>query len=125
MLDREAPLVGLLLAAVGLYAVTAFSVVQKTQEIGIRMALGSRSTALVWMFVKRAALPVAFGMVVGLPGAFALGKLLQRFLIQTSPAQPIVFVGIALLLVAVSFAAALLSARRVSRLDPLTALRYE
>ena len=118
-------LVGLLLAAVGLYAVTAFSVVQKTQEIGIRMALGSRSTALVWMFVKRAALPVAFGMVVGLPGAFALGRLLQRFLIQTSPAQPIVFVGIALLLVAVSFAAALLSARRVSRLDPLTALRYE
>jgi putative ABC transport system permease protein len=117
--------VGLLLAAVGLYAVTAFSVVQRTHEIGVRMALGARSGAVVWLFVKRASLPVGFGIGVGLAGALALGKLLQRFLIQTSPADPTILVGIAMLLAAVSFAAAFIPARRATRFDPLAALRYE
>jgi putative ABC transport system permease protein len=116
---------GLLLAAVGLYAVTAFSVAQRTQEIGVRMALGARSGAVVWLFVKRASLPVGFGIGVGLAGALALGKLLQRFLIQTSPADPTILVGIAMLLAAVSFAAAFIPARRATRFDPLAALRYE
>jgi ABC-type lipoprotein release transport system permease subunit len=62
---------------------------------------------------------------VGLVGAFGLGKLLQRFLIQTSPTDPTILVGIAVLLAAVSFAAAFLPARRATRFDPLAALRYE
>jgi putative ABC transport system permease protein len=117
--------VGLLLVAVGLYAVTAFAVVQRTQEIGIRMALGARSSAVVWLFVARAALPVGLGIGVGLAGALAMGRLLQRFLIQTSPTDPTILVGIAVLLVAVSFAAAFFPARRATGLDPLAALRYE
>jgi predicted permease len=117
--------VGLLLAAVGLYAVTAFSVVQRTQEIGLRMALGARSGAVVWLFIRRASLPVGFGIGVGLAGALGLGKLLQRFLIQTSPTDPTILVGIAVLLAAVSFAAAFFPARRATRFDPVAALRYE
>ena len=117
--------VGLLLAAVGLYAVTSFSVVQRTQEIGVRMALGAPSGAVVWLFVKRVWLPVGFGIGVGLAGALALGKLLQRFLIQTSPTDPTILLGIAVLLAAVSIAAAFFPARRATRFDPLAALRYE
>jgi putative ABC transport system permease protein len=118
-------LVGLLLGAVGLYAVTAFAVVQRTQEIGVRMALGAQAGAVVWLFVTRAALPVGLGIGVGLAGALAIGRLLQRFLIQTSPTDPTILVGIALLLAAVSFAAAFFPARRATRFHPLAALRYE
>jgi len=118
-------LVGLLLGAVGLYAVTAFSVVQRTHEIGVRMALGARSNAVVWLFVKRAVLPVGFGIGAGLAGAWVIGRLLQRFLIQTSPTDSTVLVGIAALLVAVSCAACFFPARRATRVDPVTALRYE
>ena len=117
--------VGLLLGAVGLYAVTAFAVAQRTQEIGVRMALGARSGTVVWLFVRRAALPVGLGIGVGLAGALAIGRLLQRFLIQTSPTDPTILVGIAVLLAAVSFAAAFFPARRATGLDPLAALRYE
>ena len=101
--------VGLLLAAVGLYAVTAFSVVQRTHEIGVRMALGARSGAVVWLFVKRASLPVGCRHRCWTRGSVGLGRLLQRFLIQTSPTDPTVLVGIAVLLVAVSFGGCLLS----------------
>ncbi len=117
--------VGLLLGAVGLYAMTAFAVVQRTQEIGVRMALGAQAGAVVRLFVTRAALPVGLGIGVGLAGALAIGRLLQRFLIQTSPTDPTILVGIAVLLAAVSFAAAFLPARRATGLDPLAALRYE
>ncbi|MGE4055159.1 MAG: FtsX-like permease family protein, partial [Vicinamibacterales bacterium] len=117
--------VGLLLGAVGLYAVTAFAVVQRTKEIGVRMALGARANAVVWLFVRRAALPVGVGIGMGLAGALAIGRVLQRFLIQTSPTDPTVLVGISVLLAAVSFGAAFFPARRATALDPLAALRYE
>jgi ABC-type antimicrobial peptide transport system permease subunit len=89
------------------------------------MALGARAAAVVWLFVARAALPVGLGIGVGLAGALAIGRLLQRFLIQTSPTDPTILVAIAVLMAAVSLVAAFLPARRATGLDPLTALRYE
>jgi putative ABC transport system permease protein len=118
-------LVGLVLAAIALYGVTAFSVVQRTQEIGVRMALGARSGAIVWLFVKRVSLPVGLGLIVGLWGAFALGRLLQRFLVDTSATDPTIVGGLAVLLAIVAIAAAFLPARRATRFDPVAALRYE
>jgi putative ABC transport system permease protein len=115
----------LLLAAVGLYAVTAFSVVQRTREIGVRVALGARSGAVVWLFVKRVALPLGVATCVGLGGAWVAGRLLRRFLIQTSPTDPAVLVGVVALVSAVSFAAAFFPARRAAHVDPVAALRCE
>jgi putative ABC transport system permease protein len=117
--------VGLVLGAVGLYAVTAFAVVQRTQEIAIRMALGAQPGAVLWLFVARAGLPVAVGVGAGLAGALAIGRLLRRFLIQTSPADPTILVGIVVLVAVVYFAAVFFPARRATGFDPLAALRYE
>jgi ABC-type antimicrobial peptide transport system permease subunit len=117
--------VALALAAVGLYAVTAYAVVQRTQEIGVRMALGARAGAVVWLFVRRTILPLAIGLSLGLAGALGVGRLLRSYLIQTSPTDPMTLVGIAILLTAVSSAACFFPARRAARLDPVAALRCE
>jgi ABC-type antimicrobial peptide transport system permease subunit len=79
----------------------------------------------VWLFVKRASLPVGCGIGVGLAGALALGRLLQHFLIQTSPADPTTLVAIAALVAAVSAAACVFPVRRATRLNPLAALRHD
>jgi len=105
--------------------VTAFSVVERTQEIGIRLALGARPSAVVWLFVRRAGVPVGYGVAAGLVGALALGRLLQRFLVGTGPADPATLASIALLSCAVAVLACLLPARRAARLDPVIALRYD
>ena len=118
-------LVALALAAVGLYAVTAYGVAQRTQEIGIRMALGAQRGGVVWLFAKRTMLPLGIGLGTGLAGALGVGRLLQRFLIQTSSTDPATLAGIALLLVGVSAAACFFPVRRATRLDPVAALRYE
>ena len=117
--------IALALAAVGLYAVTAYAVVQRTHEIGVRMALGAQAGAVVWLFVKASLLPLGIGLGMGLAGALGVGRLLQSFLIQTSPTDAMTLVGIAVVLTAVSAAACVFPARRATRLDPVTALRYE
>jgi ABC-type antimicrobial peptide transport system permease subunit len=117
--------VALALAAVGLYAVTAYSVTQRTQEIGVRMALGAQAGAVGWLFAKRTMLPLGIGLVMGLVSALAMGRLLRAFLIQTSPTDATTLVGISVLLVGVVSAACFFPVRRATRLDPVAALRYE
>ncbi len=117
--------IALVLSAVGLYAITAYSVTQRTQEIGIRMALGAVPRQVQWLFVKRGLVQLAAGLAIGMMGAFGTGRLLQSILVQTSPSDPATLASIASLLIAVGMAACFFPARRATRLNPVAALRHE
>jgi predicted permease len=117
--------IALVLAAVGLYAVTAYSVAQRTQEIGIRMALGALPRSVMWLVLKRALVQLAIGLPIGLAGAYGVGQVLQSLLVQTSPSDPVILGSITAVLATVAVAACLWPARRAARLDPMLALRYE
>jgi putative ABC transport system permease protein len=117
--------IALILSAVGLYAITAYGVTQRTQEIGVRMALGARATQVWWLIARRGLGHLAIGMLIGMPGALAVGRLLQSLLVQTSPWDPTTLVGVAALLAAVAVAACYWPATRATRLDPVVALRHE
>jgi putative ABC transport system permease protein len=117
--------IALLLSAVGLYAVTAYAVTQRTAEIGVRMALGAQPKQLLWLVLRRALLQLAIGVPIGVAGTFAVGKLLESLLIQTSTRDPATIGSITALMIAVSIAACVWPARRAMQLDPVSALRYE
>ena len=117
--------IALVLSALGLYAVTAYSVSQRTAEIGVRMALGAQATQVMWLVLKRSLVHLAVGLPIGIAGAFGVGRLLQSLLVQTSARDPITLVGIALMMIGVSLAACFWPARRATRLDPVVALRYD
>jgi putative ABC transport system permease protein len=117
--------IALVLSAVGLYAVTAYSVSQRTQEIGVRMALGAQPRQVWWLILRRGLLQLAVGVVLGLAGAVGVGRLIQSMLVQTSPADSVTLASIVALLIVVGIAACLWPARQATRLDPAVALRYE
>jgi predicted permease len=117
--------IALVLAAVGLFAVTAYSVTQRTQEIGVRMALGAEAKQVSWLILRRGLAHLAFGLTLGLAGAFGVGRLLQSMLFQTGPADPLTLVAITLLLSIVAIAACLWPAWQAARLNPVNALRYD
>jgi predicted permease len=117
--------IALLLAAVGLYAVMAYSVTQRTREIGVRMVLGARPGEVVWLFLRRAFVLVAIGLTIGMGGAFGVGQLLQSILVQTNARDTKVLLSIGLLMAIVAITACVWPARRATRLNPVTALRYE
>ena len=120
-------LIALTLSAVGLYAVTAYAVSQRTQEIGIRMALGAQGNQVSWLFLRRSFVQLAIGLTLGVAGAFGVGQLFSstNLLIQTSSRDPITIGGIAVLLAVVAIAASVLPAKRATKLDPLLALRRD
>jgi putative ABC transport system permease protein len=117
--------IALVLSAVGLYAVTAYSVTQRTAEIGVRMALGAQATQVVWLILRRSLFQLAVALPIGVAGAFAVGRLLQSVLVKTTGRDALTIVTITLIMVGVSIAACVWPARRAMRLDPVSALRYE
>ena len=117
--------IALVLSAVGLYAVTAYSVTQRTAEIGVRMALGAQATQVVWLILRRSLLQLAIALPIGVAGAFAVGRLLQSVVVKTNGRDALTIAAITLLMIVVSVVACLWPARRAMRLDPVSALRYE
>jgi len=115
----------LTLAGLGLYGVIAYSVVQRTQEIGIRMAIGAQRRDVLQLILRGGLKLVATGIVAGLAGAFVLSRVLQSLLFGVTAHDPFVFAGDAALLLAVATVACLLPALRATRVDPLVALRTE
>jgi ABC-type antimicrobial peptide transport system permease subunit len=115
----------LLLSVVGIYSVMSYSVSQRTQEIGVRLALGARRKDVLWLVLRIGAKTAIIGVAIGLFAAFLLSRLMSSLLFQVSAADPITFAAVAILLTTVVFLANYVPARRATRVDPLVALRYE
>jgi ABC-type antimicrobial peptide transport system permease subunit len=115
----------LILACIGLYGVMAHGVARRTNEIGIRMALGARGGNIVWMVLRETLYLVLAGLVLGVPAALMGARLISTQLFGLSSADPLTLVGAAVVLAVVAMLAGYLPARRASRVNPLSALRYE
>src|SRR5207248_3274514 len=115
----------LLLTAMGIYGVMAYSVTQRTSEIGIRIALGAGKNSIFRLVVGQAMTLVAISLALGLVGALAATRLLNSLLFGVGASDPVTFVAVVLLVSAVAFVAAWLPARRAMRVDPIIALRAE
>jgi putative ABC transport system permease protein len=115
----------LILAAVGIYGVISYSVIQRTHEIGIRVSLGAQPGQVLRLVMGQGAKLALAGIIIGAAAAHALTRLMRSLLFEVSPADPFTFAAIAALLVTVALAACYIPARRAIRVDPMTALRYE
>jgi putative ABC transport system permease protein len=118
-------LIGLLLASIGVYGVLAYYVSQRTREIGVRAALGATRQQLAALVIRQSMLPIIVGLVLGVAGSFASGRLLQELLYQVQPGDPQVIITIVALLLGVGLLASWLPARRAASIDPMVALRDE
>jgi predicted permease len=117
--------IALTLSAVGIYSITASSVAQRTREFGIRASLGAEPRAISWLALRRVLRYLLIALPVGGAGAYAVGRLLQSLLVQTTPGDPLTLGAVVLVMVAVAVLASLWPARRAARIDPMVALRIE
>jgi putative ABC transport system permease protein len=113
------------LAALGLYGVLAYSVAQRAREIGLRFALGAQAHRIHWMVMRQVAVMALTGIALGAIAAWGLGRAAQNLVFGVEAGSPLALVTAAVLLAAVMFGAAYIPARRASRVDPMTVLRYE
>jgi putative ABC transport system permease protein len=117
--------VALLLAAIGTYGVLAYSVAQRTHEIGIRMALGAERAGVLRMVTREGLRLVGFGVVIGVAGTLGLTRLIATMLFAVRPSDPLILISVSLLLAAVALVSSYIPARRATKVDPMVALRYE
>jgi putative ABC transport system permease protein len=117
--------VALLLASIGIYGVMAFAVTQRTQEIGIRIALGARSVDVLKLVVKHGMKLALLGMVIGLAGSWAVTRFIEKLLVGVEATDLLTFSVVSVCLLVAAFVACYLPARRATKVDPLVALRYE
>ena len=115
----------LLMAAIGIYGLMAYSVQQRTQELGIRMALGAQASNIRNMVIRQGMRLAIIGVVIGIGGALSLTHFLASFLFGVKTLDPATFVATPILLTAVAFLAVWIPARRATRVNPMTALRFE
>jgi putative ABC transport system permease protein len=117
-------LAGLLLAAVGIYGVMAYSVTQRTREIGIRMTMGAQRRDVMQLILAQAMRPVAIGVAIGMAASAVVSRVLASLLYGVSPLDPGVFAGVALFLSAAALLASYIPAQRAARVDPMASLRH-
>lgn len=118
-------LLGLILAVVGVYGVMSYTVSQRTQEIGLRIALGAQKRDILRMIGRQGAMIVASGLTVGLLTALVVGRMVSDFLVGVAPSDPATYIGVSILLAVVAFVATYIPTRRATKVDPMVALRYE
>jgi putative ABC transport system permease protein len=114
-----------LLAIFGIYGIVAYAVVQRTHEIGVRMALGARRSEVLRLVARQAAVLTGVGIIIGLAGATALTRYLQSLLFRLTPLDPGTFIGVTLLFATAAMLASYLPARRATKVDPLIGIRSE
>jgi len=118
-------LLATVLAVIGLYGVMAFIVARRTKEIGVRMALGAQRTSVMWLVMKEVLVLVTIGLVIGVPSAIALGGYVSSQLYGIQGTDPQTAFTMVFLLSTIAAAAGMIPAHRASRIDPITALRFE
>jgi putative ABC transport system permease protein len=117
--------IGLILAAIGIYGVVSYTVIQRTGELGIRMALGAPARSVLWLVLGKGALLVGIGAILGAIGAYIVSKVLMSLIPSLPTRDPLTLVLVALALIAVALVACYIPARRATRVDPLLSLKSD
>jgi ABC-type antimicrobial peptide transport system permease subunit len=118
-------ILAVILVCIGLYGVMAYATSRRTNEIGIRIALGAQRNGILWLILRESLLLVLIGAVIGVPLVFGAGRWISSLLFGLQPADPVALISAIALMFAVGIVASYIPARRATRVDPMTALRQE